>query len=202
MTVKRTQGIDTAEFNYAPYAQQMKDDGIQFVQYFGPYQFAKRLQEAIEQQNVDIKVFFQDPTLYDAKYTEQAGSAGDGSYVYITHELFDDLSVPEMKLYRQWLEAVAPGSEPNYFGLYAWSATRLFVQKATELGGQLSRQSLVSAVGKVSNWDSNGMHTPMDVGANRTSPCVKIAQLKNGTWGQFSKGGYLCGKLIDTGIGG
>ena len=47
MGVTRVQGIDTAEFNYAPYAQQMKSENISFVMYYGPFQFTIRLQEAM-----------------------------------------------------------------------------------------------------------------------------------------------------------
>ena len=79
--VTRVQGIDTAEFNYAPYAQQMKSEGIGFVMYYGPFQFTIRLQEAMEQQGVDA-VFLTDPTVYDRNYVEKGGSTVDGTYVY------------------------------------------------------------------------------------------------------------------------
>ena len=43
-----------------------------------------------------------------------------------------------MALYRAWLDQVKPGATPNYFGLYAWSAARLFVEQAVALGGKLT----------------------------------------------------------------
>ena len=69
-----------------------------------------------------------------------------------------------MKLYRAWLDQVSPGADPNFFGMYAWSAARLFVQEAVALGGKLNRQTLVAAMSKVKNWTSNGMHAPQQVG--------------------------------------
>ncbi len=182
--VTRVQGIDTAEFNYAPYAQQMKSEGIGFVMYYGPLQFTIRLQEAMEQQGVDA-VFLTDPTVYDRNYVEQGGSTVDGTYVYSV-----------------MLERVAPGSTPNYYGLFAWSAARLFVQKATELGGALTRPALVQALKGVKDWDSNGIHAPMAIGAKTTPGCVKMFQLKGGSWSQTSPGDFMCGSLINSGVGG
>jgi ABC-type branched-subunit amino acid transport system substrate-binding protein len=201
LTVKRVQGIDTSEFNYAPYAQQMKSDGARLVQYFGPYQFTIRLQEAMQQQGVDAQ-FFTDPTVYDRNYVEQGGDAVDGTLVYSVVQLFDDQRIPEMVLYRQWLERVAPGSIPNYYGLFAWSAARLFVQEATELGGKLSRPALVQAVKGVKDWTSNGIHAPMAIGAKQTPGCIKFIQLDGDTWKQVSPGDFLCGPVFDSGVGG
>lgn len=197
----RVQGIATSEFNYAPFAQQMKDDGTELVMYFGPYQFTIRLQEAMQQQGVEA-LFLTDPTVYDSRYVEQGGSAVDGTFVYSVVQLFDNARIPEMVLYRQWLERTAPGSVPNYYGLFAWSSARLFVQKATELGGKLTRPALVDALKTVREWDSNGIHAPMQVGSKTTPGCVKMLQLDGSTWKQASPGDFLCGRVFDTGVGG
>ena len=80
--------------------------------------------------------------------------------------LFDDLKNKEMALYRSWLDQVSPGAVPNYYGLYAWSAARLFVEEAVALGGKLDRAALVAAHRKgVKDWTGNGLHVPQQVGA-------------------------------------
>jgi ABC-type branched-subunit amino acid transport system substrate-binding protein len=202
MNVDILQSIDVAEFNYSPYVQQMKDKGIDFVQYFGPYQFAIRLQQAMQQQSFEPTVFLEDPSIYDQNYVEQAGSAGEGSQVFSTVEMLDNTKIPEMVLYRQWLAQVKPGAVPNYYGLFAWSAARLFVERAAALGGKLTRASLVASLAKVDNWTSNGLHAPMHVGSKKTSGCIKIIQLDGGTWHQRSSGDFMCGPTVDTGVGG
>lgn len=199
MTVDVVQPIDTGEFNYATYAQQMKDNDIDFVQYFGPYQFTIKLQQAMAQQSFKPAVFLQDPTIYDANYLKQAGDLADGAFVFSTNELFDNTSIREMALYRSYLERVAPGAVPNYYGLYAWSASRLFVEQATALGGDLSRASLVASMQKVKAWTGNGLHAPMAVGAKTTSPCIKILQYNGSSWGSVSGSKFTCGSLIDVG---
>ena len=195
------QGIDVAEFNFAPYVQQMKDRGIQMVMYLGPYQNTVKLQQAMAQQSFKPKVYLQDATIQDQGYIDQSGSLGEGSYVYSTTELFDSNNA-EMKLYRSWLNQVSPGADPNFYGVYAWSAARLFVQQATALGGGLTRESLVQSLKGVKDWTSNGLHSPQSVGAKATTPCVRIIQLSGGRFKQVSSGDYQCGGLINSGIGG
>ncbi len=201
MKIDYFQGIDVAEFNFAPYVQQMKDRGIQMVMYLGPYQNTVKLQQAMAQQGFEPKVYFQDATIQDQGYVDQAGSLGEGSFVYSTTELFDSNN-PEMKLYRSWLNQVSPGADPNFYGVYAWSAARLFVQQATALGGKLTRQSLIQSLKGVKGWTANGLHAPQSIGSKATTPCVRILQLSGGRFKQVSSGGYQCGSLINSGIGG
>ncbi len=189
------QGMDVAEFNFAPYVQQMKDKGVKMVVYTGPYQNTVKIQQAMQQQGFDA-LFMQDSTIYDQGYVDQAGSLGDGTFVYSTTELFTS-SNAEMKLYRAWLDQVSPGANPNFFGMYAWSAARLFVQEAVALGGKLNRQTLIGAMKKVKDWTSNGMHAPQQVGAKTTAECYKIFQVNGGVWKQVSGGNYLCSPLIN-----
>lgn len=201
INVKHVQGIDTAEFNFAPYVQQLKDKGIKMVGFMGPYQNVVKLQQAMQQQSYKPDVFIQDGTLYDQRYIDQAGDLAEGTMVYLSHPLFTDTSNKEVQLYLSWLQQVKPGAVPNYFGLYAWSAARLFVEKATALGGKLDRKAMVAALGKTSGWTAHGLHAKQDVGGRRTPNCLLVAQYKGGKWKQISPGDYMCGGLIDTGIG-
>lgn len=191
------QGIDVSEFNYAPYVQQMKDKGIKLVTYTGPYQNTVKLLDAMQQQGFEPDAFVQDSTIYDQNFVEQAGDNGNGVFAWSTTKLFDDYSVKEMQLYRSWLEQVKPGATPNYFGLYAWSAARLFVEQAVQLGGKLSRASLVAALKNVKGWTGNGLHVPQQVGSKVTSNCGSVLQLNDGKWRQVSPGGFACGPLLN-----
>ncbi|MFD1246967.1 ABC transporter substrate-binding protein [Nocardioides ginsengisoli] len=196
------QGIDVAEFNFAPYVQQMKDKGVKAVTYQGPYQNTVKLQQAMQQQGFKPDFFLQDPTIYDQRYVQQAGALAEGDYIYSSNDLFENKNNAEIQLYLSWLQQVKPGAIPNYYGLYAWSATRLFVEKAIALGGRLTRASLVDAVRHTTSWTGNGAHTAMNLGTANTPPCQKVVQYKGGRWQQVSSGNYLCGKVVNTGIGG
>lgn len=195
--VEYFQGIDVSEFNYAPFVQQMKDEGIEIVTYTGPYQNTVKLLDAMRQQGFEPDAFVQDSTIYDQNFVEQAGENGNGVYAWSSTELFDDYSIKEMELYRAWLEQVKPGAIPNYFGMYAWSAARLFVEQAVTLGGKLSRSSMVAALKGVKNWTGNGLHVPQQVGTKVTSNCGSVIQLDGGKWSQVSPGNFMCGPLLN-----
>ncbi|MFW6867543.1 ABC transporter substrate-binding protein [Nocardioides sp. CPCC 206347] len=196
------QGIDVAEFNFAPYVQQMKSKGVKAVAYQGPYQNSVKLQQAMQQQGFKPDFFLQDPTIYDKRYIEQAGSLAEGAYIYSANDLFENRNNAEIQLYLSYLQQVKPGAIPNYYGLYAWSAARLFVEKSLALGGKLTRASLVQALDNTSSWTGNGAHTPMNIGTSATPPCLKVAQFKGGRWQQVSPGKYMCGRVVNSGIGG
>ena len=136
--------------------------------------------------------YLQDPTIYDKRYIDQAGSVAEGVYVFSPNDLFENTKNAEVQLYLSWLQQVKPGAIPNYYGLFAWSAARLFVEKATALGGKLTRESLVAAVRKVNDWTDNGAHAAMRVGTAETPQCQKIIQYKGGRWQQVSPGTWLC----------
>lgn len=190
-------GLDASEFNYAPYVQQLKDKGIRFLQFGGSNAFAVRMAQAMQQQNYKPDFFVVLPTQYNQDYIDQGGAAVEGSYIQLAHQPFGSPN-PEMQLYQQWLQQATPGAEPSTTGLYAWSAARLFVEKAIALGGDLTRSSLVAAVAKERAWDANGLHVVQDIGGKVTGECQVIIQLRSSQWQQVSPGKYLCNGLTDT----
>src|SRR3546814_12479762 len=114
----------------------------------------------------------------------------------MSNGMFENSANKEVQLYRSWLQQVKPGAIPNVYGLFAWSATRLFVEEALALGGKLNRSSLIDAMKKVDKWTSNGLHAPFGVGQGKGAPCQKVLQLKRGQWTQVSTGAYICGSMV------
>jgi ABC-type branched-subunit amino acid transport system substrate-binding protein len=196
-------GIDVSEFNYSPYVQQMKQRGVRFVDFLGAYPQAVRLAQAMQQQGFKPDVFELHQPMYDSRYIQEGGQAVEGSRVFINTAMFEEASSnPEMRLYEQWLQQVKPGAKPTPFGVYAWSATRLFVEQSTALGGRLSRSQLVAAMRKVHSWTGNGIHAPQDPGGKRTGECQSIVRVEHGRWVKESPGKFMCSGLTNTGIGG
>ena len=195
--------VDVSEFNYAPYVQEMKERGVRWVRFLGAYTNAVRLAQAMQQQGFEPDVFLQDSTVYDPRYVESGGDAVEGTYVFMNIVPFEEArSSKEMQLYQAWLQQVKPGSTPDFFGVYAWSAARLFVEQAIALGGRLTRERLVERVRAIDDWTGNGIHSPQPVGPKRTSECFRIIRLEKGRWVRKSPGDYLCEGLTDSGVGG
>lgn len=198
-----TAGIDVTEFNYSPHVTQMKQKGVKYVQFIGAYQQAVRLATAMQQQGFKPDVFLLDPTGYNPDYVKSGGSAVEGTKVFTNSALFEESGAnPEMRLYTGWLQRVAPGATPSYFGLFAWSAARLFTEQAIRLGGKLTRRSLLSALAAQRAWNGHGLFAPQNVGGRHTAGCNSIITLKNGRWVRESGGRFICGSVLNTGVGG
>jgi ABC-type branched-subunit amino acid transport system substrate-binding protein len=193
MNFDYVQGIDISEFNYAPYVQQMKDKGIEYVQMIGASAQFVRLADAMQQQGFEPEVYMLDPTAYTTEFVENGGDAVEGTTLFINFTPFEEASSnKELQLYLSWLQQVKPGAEPSFFGLFSWSAARLFVERATALGGKLSRESLLADLAKVDDWTANGLHSPQHVGPRHTGECWRFIQLQKGRWVPIGGTKYLC----------
>jgi ABC-type branched-subunit amino acid transport system substrate-binding protein len=187
------QSIDVSEFNYAPYVQQMKDKGVEYVQFLGAYQQAVRLAQAMQQQSFTPQAFVLDPTGYDPRYVESGGSAVEGTKIFINISMFEEARRnKEMALYQQWLQQVKPGATPTFFGVFSWSAARLFVEQSIALGGRLSRRTLVDSVRRVDNWTANGLHSRQHTGSKETGDCWRWIRLQKGRWVPEGPTSYRC----------
>jgi len=186
--------------NYGAIVQQLKGDGIKYVQYMGAYQYAVSLKSAMYQQNYN-PVFVMDPTGYDADYVS-AGKPVDGTYSFVPAPLFEEADKnPELQTYLAWLKRTSGGT-PTFFGVYAWAAADMFTQLAVQLGGKLTRASLLQAVRGVRNFTDNGMVPPQNPGIKQTGKCLSVVQLVNGKWVRKTPYPYTCGSLINSGVGG
>lgn len=185
--------IDLAEFNYAPYVQAMKDKGVETVQFIGANPQFVRLAQAMQQQGFKPKLYLLDPTAYSTEYTGPAGSAAEDTVVFMNFTPFEEASDnAELNLYVSYLEQSSPGAKPGFFGLFAWSAARLFVEQATGLGGGLTRQSLVDSMRSVRDWTSNGLHAPQQVGLKRIAECWRFITWDGSDWNAREGTKYQC----------
>jgi len=187
------QGIDISEFNYAPYVQELKDAGIEYVQFLGSSAHAVRMAQAMQQQGYKPDLFMMSQPMYEQGYIEQAGAAAEDTHIFITHVPFEEASrSPEVSLYLAWLQQVNPSAKPTSYGLFAWSAARLFVEQATALGGKLSRPALIASLKQVKNWTANDAHGPQNVGAKRTGECWRFIKVDGGRWTASGARDYSC----------
>ena len=191
-------GIDVADLDYGPYVTQLKNHGVQLVQFYGGYQQAVRLAQAIHDATYS-PLFQTDPRTYANKaYVASGGAAVNGTYVPINITPFSEqASNTELRRYLIWLQKVDPGASPSIDGLFAWSAARLFVDRAKALGGHLSRVNLVSSVRAVHQWTDLGAHTNQNVGSKVVGTCWRFLRLSSGKWNPVGSTTYSCdGKTV------
>jgi ABC-type branched-subunit amino acid transport system substrate-binding protein len=190
--------FDIAEFNYGPYVQQLKSKGVKLVQMYGSADMAVRMAQAFKSANYKPDLFILNATQYDKNFAN-GGDAVEGSILYIDFTPIEELgSNPELALYNRWLQQVSPGAQPTYFGLYAWSAARLFAEQATILGAKLTRANLVTALRGVHAWTANGLHASQDVGRKVSTACARFIQLHNGKWVPYGGTKYYCNGIVSS----
>jgi ABC-type branched-subunit amino acid transport system substrate-binding protein len=192
------QGVDVTNFNYAPFVSAMKSAGVTFLQYVGAWQYALKIKQAMNQQGFH-PVFMMDSVAYDPAFITSGGADINGTYAFVDTNLFEEASrSPELQTYLTWLQRVAPGATPSFFGIFAWGAMRLFSQLAVLLGGQLSRASLLAAIRSVGNYTSNNLFTAQNVGAKKTPNCQAVIQLQGTRWVRMSPYPYTCADVYNT----
>ena len=155
----------------------------------------------MKQQGFKPDVFVRTRSIYDSDFVEQARRRGRGHVassrtraVRRGRRQRGDAALPVLARSR-W----SPAPTPNYFGLYAWSAARLFVERAVELGGKLTRKSLLDARARACTTGPPTACTAADVGRQGTAECWGFIQLNGGRWvpGRPAPDS-CCGPLLDT----
>jgi len=201
--------------NYTPFVQQMKDHDCHFIDMLADYQSMVRFQQAMQQQNWYPQIRVWDSAAYSPAYLTQGGSAVNSvtgvacsvnpqpcpSYVFINTSLFEEASSnPELQLYETWLQRVAPGAQPDYFGEYAWSAGRLFIKAAAAVGAHLTRSALLAELKTIHAWNDFGMHATHDIGNKLEANCYLYVETVNDRFVRKTPAsGWTCaGPLMNT----
>ncbi|MGA8258378.1 MAG: ABC transporter substrate-binding protein [Nocardioides sp.] len=193
-------GIDIAEFNYAPFVRRLIDNDVESLQFVANDSTFVRMAMAMQQQNYKPEVWMLDPSAYTPAFVETGGDAVEGVVVFMNFTPFEEAaSNPELSLYLAWLSQVNPNAKPGFFGVFAWSAARLFVETSLRLGGRLSRQSLVDAIRKVDDWSGNDIHAPQHVGPKQVSDCWRFIKLVRGEWIPVGGRAYRCAGVTTVG---
>jgi hypothetical protein len=179
----------------------MKDRGVQFVTMVSDYQSIVRLEKAMEAQSWFPAVRVWDSVAYSQNFLNQAGTSGNGALVFINTAMFEEVaSNPELQLYETWLQRVAPGAIPDYFGVYAWSAGRLFLKAALAAGPHLTRAALFEQLKLIHSWNDFGMHVTQDIGGKREANCVMYMEIRNQHFARIDpSSGWRCqGSLMSV----
>lgn len=200
------QAIQLVETNYTPYVLAMKnhDPPVKYVSMVSDYQSIVRVLKAMRQQNWYPEVLDWDSVVYSPGFIKLGGEAIAHSQFFMNTAMIEEIQAnPEMALYQYWLGQVAQGAPIDYFGLYAWSAGRLFAQLAAGIGPELKREKLFQALRKVHAWGGNGLHAEHDVGNHLASKCFLYAKVENGVFVRVApKAGWMCneGGLVEVSV--
>ena len=184
------QPVEVLEPNYSQFVQKMKDKGIKYVNFVGNYQSIQKLLDAMDSVGWYPQVRDWDSVAYSQNFLA-VGAPANGSLVFLNTAIYEEVqNNPEMQLYVQWLNRVAPGAKPDYFGFYAWSAGRLFMKVHEMVGPKITRKGFLAAIKTVHSWDDYGMHAAHDIGNKVVSPCFMYLKIVNEHFERLSPSGH------------
>jgi ABC-type branched-subunit amino acid transport system substrate-binding protein len=189
------QPAGTLESNYTPMALEVKDRGVQALTWVFDVNNIVRLQESLREQGVSMPVMDVTTQGYSQDYLEAVGPAGEGSYVPLGHVLLEEADeIPALAEYVDWLEQTAPDEEPTSNGLQAWVRATMFVEAATAVGPELTRDALMEELSSMTDFDAGGLIPPIDVGEPvPTEGCFVMAQVRDGAYERvFPDEGFHC----------
>lgn len=131
---------------------------------------------------------------YGSNFAELAGSAGEGAVTWITWLPREDGgTVPEQKLFLQWMQRTSPDAFQDTFANNSWAAARLLLDTLEGLPGPISRQALLAKLDGTHSYDAEGLIAPVDVGAHHDSGCKIGMVVRGGKWQRLApSNGFLC----------
>jgi ABC-type branched-subunit amino acid transport system substrate-binding protein len=174
--------VAATQANYAPNVQAMQSAGVQYVTEVSDASSAERLLEAMQQANFSPQVVDWDSEEYSPQFVQQTQPKSNGDLVNLdSNDAYSEASSnPGMELMETWMNRVSPGWTQNLFAPLAWSAGMAFAQAAEAVGPNLTRQSLISQLQKMTTWTGGGVTPPINLGQKLPSKCFAYFKIENG----------------------
>ena len=173
----------TGEANWAPFVQNLKDDGVEWLNFVGDGTFLAQLQQAMAEADYSPEVIAQDANFYDQGYLDAAGDAAEGTFVRSSFVPFEEADQnPAVQQYIDLVEGI--DGEVALLGAQSMSAWLLFTQAADACddAGTLTRDCLLEEAASVTEWDGGGLHAPTNPSENESASCIIVMQVQDGTF--------------------
>jgi hypothetical protein len=171
------------EANWAPFANSIRDDDVQYLTYLGDAGNMANLQLALTELGYDPEVTQGEANLYDPEYLAAAGDAAEGTYVKTAVWPYEEAD--ENPATQQYMDLVdAQGGRVALLGTQSFSAWLLFATLADEcdVAGTLTRSCILEKGSELHEWDGGGLHAPADPGNNSGTECFILLQVQDGAF--------------------
>ena len=174
--------IEPTQTDYSSDAQAMKAAGAQGISWAATAGVMADTARAI--QNAGISPFplaMWGTTAYDQAFLQQAGSAAEGSIIYLPEALYqgeDAQTVPMVGTFNKWYQALYH-QPPDEYAMYSWMSGLVFLE-GLDNGGALDQRSLLAGLGKVTSFDGGGMVATDNPAGKKPPNCYLLVDVKGG----------------------
>jgi Periplasmic binding protein len=155
----------------------------------------KLRKEAAVQGVNTVKVWACVQACYSPAFLTQAGSAGEGQYVYLSFLPFEDQGSNVMlDTFLQY------DKKPDSFGVEAFASGLLLQQVVDDIVAKsgpnaITRSAILAGLRTVHAFDAGGMIAKIDIAGRQASRCTIVMQAQHGKWVQVDpakKGTFDC----------
>ncbi|HVU71940.1 MAG TPA: ABC transporter substrate-binding protein [Mycobacteriales bacterium] len=174
--------VEPTQTDFSSDAQAMKSAGALGIEWPATAGVMANTAKAIQNAGIDpFPLPLWGTTAYDAAFVQQAGSAANGSVIYLPEALYqgeDASAVPMVGTFNKWYQALYH-TPPDEYAMYAWMSGLLFIE-GLDKGGALDQKSLLAGLRKVTQFDGGGMVATDNPGAKQPPNCYLFVDIKDG----------------------
>lgn len=201
-----TREVPPNEVSFSNDIVQMQRLGVRTVMFLGDIgnlaNFWRDMHQQRSSWKPDLKYVI--ATAYDSSWFARMPepAAADGTIISQNVSLYlgeDAQRVPEVGLFLEWMKRIDPGQPVDLFAFYGWTSAKLFVEAATAVGPNLTREALMAHLRSVHEYDGDGLQLPVDIGRKRTlGACEVFIEAKDSTFRRWHpQQGFDCsGRFI------
>jgi branched-chain amino acid transport system substrate-binding protein len=183
LTVDYQAEVSTTETNYSGLAAQIQQKKIDVVITTLEVNGMASLAKALKQQGYQPKVADYGAQAYGPQFLKLAGSAAEGVTLNVAYDIFENrANDAAMNNFLTWFSRTAPGQDPDYFSILAWSAADLFVRALKAAGPKATRDTTLAELKKITSFDAGGMLAPINPAAKHWADCFLVVKVVNGKW--------------------
>jgi ABC-type branched-subunit amino acid transport system substrate-binding protein len=183
------------EANWAPFAQGLQDDGVEWMQFVGEGENFAQLLQAMDEIGYRPEVIAQDANFYDQGWLEAAGPSANGVFVRTAFWPIEEADANPAT--QQFLDLMAAqGGKVAQLGAQSMSAWLLFAQAARDcdLDDDLTRSCVLEGTAAVTDWTGGGLHAPTNPGDNEPPTCTIVLQVEDEAFTRYAPDeDYDCG---------
>lgn len=195
LNVVYTAEVSVTETNYSGHAAQIQQRKADVVVTALEVAAMASLAKALKQQGYQPKFAAYGPQAYGKQFLKLAGAAAEGTTINVAYDIFENRAAnPGIDTMLKWFSRSAPGLDPDYFAIIAWSAADLFVRALRATGPRPTRDGVLAELRKVSKFDAGGILAPNNPAGKRWAECFLILKVQDLKWRRVEPAttGYRC----------
>jgi ABC-type branched-subunit amino acid transport system substrate-binding protein len=183
INVAYTAEVSVTETNYSGHAAQIQSKHVDVLVTTLEVAGMASLAKALKQQGYQPKFASYGPQAYGKQFIDRARDAADGVTLNLAYDIFENKgNNPAMATFLSWFQRTAPGLDPDFFAVLAWSSADLFVKALRAAGSKPTRDSVLAELKKVNSFDAGGILAPIDPAGKHWAKCFVIVRVVNQKW--------------------